>query len=110
MSDDTPTTVTAQIKDNVAKSGTWVRLAHMLVLALATWLAIGILWATALVQFLSQLLTGAPIARLSRFGAALAIYISEVTLFLTYSSEHKPFPYAPLPAVAEESKDGHATA
>ena len=101
---------TAQIKEHVVKSGTWIRLAHMLVLALAVWLAIGLLWATALVQFLSQLLTGAPIDRLSRFGAALATYISEVALFLTYGSEHKPFPYAPLPEVAEAGKDGHATA
>jgi hypothetical protein len=108
MSDDKG--VTLQIKVNVAKSGTWIRLAHMLVLALAVWLAMGMLWATALVQFLSQLLTGAPIERLSRFGAALAIYISEVALFLTYGSEHKPFPYAPLPEVAEAGKDGHATA
>jgi hypothetical protein len=107
MSDNTP--ITAQIKDNVAKSGTWIRLAHMLVLGLAAWLAMGLLWATALVQFLSQLLTGAPIERLSHFGAGLATYVSEVALFLTYSSEHKPFPYAPLPEVADQ-KGGHATA
>lgn len=107
MSDDTR--ITAQIKVNVAKSGTWVRLAHMLVLGLGAWLAMGLLWATALVQFLSQLLTGAPIERLSRFGAGLATYLNEVALFLTYSSEHKPFPYAPLPNVADET-GGHATA
>jgi Domain of unknown function (DUF4389) len=109
MTDDNRFT-TAQIKVHVAKSGTWVRLAHMLVLALAAWLAIGLLWATAIVQFLSQLLTGAPIERLSRFGTALAAYLSDAVLFLTFGSDHKPFPYAPLPEMAESDKDGHATA
>lgn len=101
---------TAQIKEHVAKSGTWIRLAHMLVLALAAWLAIGLLWATAIVQFLSQLLTGSPIDRLSRFGTALAAYLSDAVLFLTFGSNHKPFPYAPLPEMTEAGKDGHATA
>jgi Domain of unknown function (DUF4389) len=86
----------AKLADQVRNPITWTRLVHMLVLAVAMWVSVGILWTVTVIQFLSQLFTGRPFPTLTRFGASLAAYLAEVAAFLTYASEYKPFPYAPL--------------
>jgi hypothetical protein len=93
---DQPNVSSAKIADQVRNPSTWARFFHMLVLALAMWASVGILWVVTVVQFLSQLFTGQPFPALTRFGASLASYLAEIAAFLTYASEYKPFPYAPL--------------
>jgi len=101
MSDPT----TDDIKHHVKARDTWFRLGHMLVLALCLWLALGILWGTAIVQFLSMLLSGKPFASLAELGDVLGEYTRDVVRFLTYRSDEKPFPYTPLPRARDVSKD-----
>jgi hypothetical protein len=62
-----------------------------------------VLAAVAIFQLLAQLLTGGVNRRLQAFGANLAAYLHEITAFLTYASEDKPFPIGPWPGSGESA-------
>ena len=48
-------------------------------------------------QFLTSLFTGKPNDRLNRFGRNLAHYFQQITVYMTFATEEKPFPFAPWP-------------
>ena len=48
-------------------------------------------------QFLSSLFTGTHNERLARFGRNLARYFQQITVFMTFATEEKPFPFGPWP-------------
>jgi hypothetical protein len=85
------------LKRNLTSGPTWLRVLYMLLYGVgfyaAMWLMIGI----AIVQLIAKLASGASLARLDVFGAQLAVYMRELTAFLTFASEEKPFPLAPWP-------------
>lgn len=51
----------------------------------------------AVFQAIHTLVTGSPQTDLRRFGAALSQFLQQVVAYLTWSSDHKPFPFSDWP-------------
>lgn len=77
---------------------TWMRGVFMLLFAVAWSIAEVVLFAVVLFQFASVLFTRAPNERLQAFGRQIAAYVFAITLFFTYNSEDRPWPFAAWPA------------
>jgi hypothetical protein len=96
------------IVENLKQPAQWFRIALMLALAVALYLAGMVLTLLIIAQALFGLLTGADNRNLRELGAALTAYVRQVLDFLTYNSDFKPFPFAPFaaaPAPAETVTD-----
>lgn len=87
----------SDLTQHVKSRSTWVRLLFMLLFAVIFYIAEMVLFAVAAIQFLFKLFSGAPNARLTGFGAGLALFLAEVAAFLTYNTEDMPFPFADWP-------------
>ncbi len=89
--------MSSDIKENVTRRVIWLRLVFMIVLGVAFNVAEIITFAVVVFQFLASLFTGQPYDRLRRFGGNLARYLQQITAYLTFVTEEKPFPFAPWP-------------
>jgi len=69
----------------------------MVVLSVAFYVAEFITFAVVAFQFLASLFTGQPNDQLTRFGRNLARYFQQITVFMTFATEEKPFPFTPWP-------------
>ena len=98
MTDTTHDSVPQPSQRPFTDRDTWKRLVYTLLFVIAFNVAEIILWATTAVQFLFKLFTGGANEYLRGFGQSLGTFIYEVILFLTFQSEHKPFPFAPWPS------------
>lgn len=85
------------LKRNIADKDTWLRLPYMLVFGVAFYLAAGLLFAIALLQFLTKLFSGRVLDWPLNFGINLATYLGQIAQYLSYTSQDKPFPFAPFP-------------
>ena len=85
------------IKENVTRRSIWLRLVFMIVLGVAFNVAEFVTFAVVVFQFLASLFTGKPNDRLARFGRNLARYLQQVTVYMTFATEEKPFPFTPWP-------------
>lgn len=94
---------TAKIEDNLQSKETWRRLFFMLVLAACFGIAEFVTGAVILFQFAYVLITGEHNANLLRLGASLSRYLFDLSRYLTYSSEFRPFPFGPWPAEEAEA-------
>jgi len=86
------------LKRHVKDKDTWLRFIYLVVFGVAFYLSIGLTFATSVFQFLAKLFSGSSFEGLSDFGDNLASYQAQVTRFLTFASDEKPFPFAPFPA------------
>jgi hypothetical protein len=86
-----------ELKRNVSDKDTWLRLPYMIIFAVAFYLAAGLLFALALVQFLAKLFSGRVLEGPIGFGANLATYLGQIAQYLSYTSQEKPFPFAAFP-------------
>ena len=101
------------IVENLKQPAQWFRIAFMLALAVALYLAGTVLTLLIIAQALFGLLTGADNRNLRELGAALTAYVRQLLDFLTYNSEFKPFPFAPFasgPAPAETAENAETEA
>lgn len=87
-------------RKNLKDERTWRRLVYIVLFLIAFNVVEMILWALLIVQFLSKLFSGRPIARAAEFGGQLASYAHQVVCFLTFSADHTPWPFAPWPQAA----------
>jgi hypothetical protein len=83
-----------QFKRRLTRRSIWMRGLYMVLLAIAWGVARIVLTLTVLLQFLTVLFTGGANPTLLRFGHNLGIYVLEIIAFLTFNSEHRPFPFA----------------
>jgi len=90
-----------EIKKHVKDKDTWLRFVYLVVFGFAFYLSIVVTFATSIFQFLAKLFGGHSFAVLAEFGSNLATYQAQVTRFLTFSSDEKPFPFAPFPTKEE---------
>ncbi len=100
MADDTGN---LNLKENVSRRSIWIRLVYMIVLAIAYGVAEAVGFAVVVFQFLASLFTGNPNDRLARFGRNLARYFQQITLFMTFATEDKPFPFGSWPDEPHEA-------
>ncbi len=91
-----------EIKKHVKDKDTWLRFVYLVVFGIAFYLSIILTFATSIFQFLAKLFGGQSFAGLAEFGDNLAAYQAQVTRFLTFSSDEKPFPFAPFPTKKPE--------
>jgi hypothetical protein len=86
-----------EIKQRLQKNETWQRALYMLffifIYGISKFLVIGVM----LFQFLTTILTGNVNEQLLRFGQNLSTYLYQITIFLTYNSEQRPFPFSAWP-------------
>lgn len=86
-----------EIKQRILNKAIWTRGLFMLLFVLLSGVARLVIGVVAVFQFFSVLFTGAANARLLRLGQSLSVYIYQITLFLTFNSEWKPFPFGDWP-------------
>jgi len=85
------------LKKHVKDKDTWLRFVYLVVFGIAFYLSIGLTFAASIFQFLAKLFSGSSFEGLSEFGDNLGTYQSQVTRYLTFASDDKPFPFAPFP-------------
>ena len=89
-----------ELKANVKKQSTWIRLIYMILFVVFFNVAELVAGVVVVVQFLSKLVTGKANEHLSVFGQSLGIYLCEVMWFLTFHSDDMPYPCRPWPSKA----------
>ena len=92
-------------RESIRDRGTWLRGLHMLLLLLCLSLALMILYAVAAVQFASVLFTRRPFEPPLPFARSLSAYIAGIALFLTWTSDIKPWPWSPWPDTEVPASD-----
>lgn len=94
-----------QLKSNLTSSKHWVRLVYMLLFSFFLYIASFVVALLVVVQFVFALITGSDNGKLRQLGSSASLYIKDVLMFLTFNSEHKPFPFAdwPEPSVVNEA-------
>ena len=85
------------IKTNLRSKSIWVRGLFMLLFAVLYGVAEIVLLVVAVFQFGHALITGRPNDNATAFGYALGRYIFDITRFVTFNIEDKPFPFSPWP-------------
>ena len=86
-----------EIKQKILDKNTWLRGLYMLLFILISGVARFVIAVVVLFQFFSVLLTGNTNAQLLTLGQNLSTYIYQITLFLTFNSESRPFPFGDWP-------------
>lgn len=101
MSNDNPTVDQVTVEDsdngklekNLKSRTTWLRLVFMCIFGVLVSLASLVGSVVVVLGFLWVLFTGEVNRELRQTGQALASYIYQIALYLTYNSEAKPFPF-----------------
>ena len=86
-----------EIKQKILDTNTWLRGLFMLLFFLIAGVARFVIAVVVLFQFLSVLFSGNTNAQLLTLGQSLSTYIYQITLFLTFNSEQRPFPFSNWP-------------
>jgi Domain of unknown function (DUF4389) len=92
------------LKKNVKDKDTWLRFVYLVVFGIAFYISVLITFASSVLQFLAKLFSGSAFEGLAELGYNLATYQAQVTRYLTFSSDEKPFPFAPFPTRTDEPK------
>jgi hypothetical protein len=90
-----------ELKKNVKDKDTWLRFVYLVLFGAAFYLSILLTFAVSILQFLAKLFSGSSFVSLSDFGNSLAKYQAQVTRFLTFASDEKPFPFAAFPTKSQ---------
>jgi hypothetical protein len=86
-----------ELKQKILNKATWTRGLFMLLFVLLSGVARLVIAVVVLFQFVSVLFTGSANAQLLGFGQSLSTYVYQITLFLTFNSERRPFPFGAWP-------------
>lgn len=92
-----PNAPQSELAKNVSDKNTWLRLLYLLMFGLAFYISVLLVLVVSIFQFLAKLFTGQSFASLAEMGNNLATYQAQVTRFVTFASDEKPFPFAPAP-------------
>ncbi len=101
-----------KVVNNLKSESRWLRLAFMLLFAVVAYLAAFAVMLLAIIQAAHGFVTSDPNQRLLKLSASVNRYIFQITCFLTYNSDVKPFPFSDWPApeqsfVEGQDEDGH---
>ncbi len=91
-------------KDNLSSGSTWMRVVYMILFAVIFNIVEFVIAVVAVVQFLFRLFTGKVNQQLQALGQSVGAYVNEITVFLTYHTDDKPYPFAPWPKGAPGAK------
>ena len=90
---------------NLKSESRWLRLAFMVLFAVVAYLAAFVVILLAIAQAVHGFITDDPNPRLLKLSAGVNQYIFQITSFLTYNSDAKPFPFSDWPG--QEPGEGH---
>ncbi|MDH3688115.1 MAG: DUF4389 domain-containing protein [Gammaproteobacteria bacterium] len=99
-------------KNRIIDPNEWLRLLFMLLYAAVVFYVIKfIVTVILIIQFLSRLITGAPLERLRKFSAQVSAYGYEIFQYVSYNSDDKPFPFSDWPSglALQEASAGSTT-
>lgn len=94
---------TDEIKENIKSQDTWLRLLFIVIYSAVLWLASIVLAFVVILQFLSVLFTRSTQSNLLSFGGSLAEFVRQVVAYMTFNTEHKPFPFGDWPSATADS-------
>jgi len=83
----------SDLEKNVTRRSTWLRLIFMIIFGVLWGISRVVTAAVVVIQFFCVLLTGETNGQLKTLGHSLAIYAFQVTDYLTFNTEIKPFPF-----------------
>jgi hypothetical protein len=86
-----------ELKRHVSDKDTWMRFLFLVIFWAAFYIVATLTFAISLFQFLAKLFGGHNFPGLAEFGDNLASYQGQLVRFLTFSSDERPFPFAPFP-------------
>ncbi len=86
-----------EITQKLLNKETWLRGLFMLLFVFISGVARFVIAVVVLFQFFSVLFTGKTNVQLLLLGQNLSTYIYQITLFLTFNSEWRPFPFGAWP-------------
>ncbi|MDH5391722.1 MAG: DUF4389 domain-containing protein [Gammaproteobacteria bacterium] len=86
-----------ELKQNLKSHDTWSRILYMLLFVILYSLAEVVLTAVVVFQLILILLTGHKNERLLKLGQSLSTYIYQVLCYLTFNSNHQPYPFGGWP-------------
>lgn len=93
-----------ELKQNLQKNTTWMRILYIIIFAIIYWAVKFVIAVIVVFQIFTTLFTAKPNVALLIFGRGLSQYVYQIILFLTFNSEVRPYPFAPWPAEAPETK------
>ena len=100
-----------QIVDNLKQPVSWIRVVFMIGFAILLYVIIApVIFVLMIVQALFVLIAGECNANLKLLGAALAQYVLQILLFISYNSELRPFPFSDFPPLDEDGEEADAEA
>ena len=99
----------SEIKRNIGAGESWLRLLFMVVMAVLYTVALNVIVAVAVFQWLHLLFTGRSNRNVTGFSDGLASWTQQTMRYLLVNSEVKPYPFSPWP-VAEQAKPAKAAA
>jgi hypothetical protein len=85
------------IKENLKASKTWLRGLYIIIFAVFYSIAEIVLFAVVLFQFLLTLFTAQTNQRLLKLGQSLSTYIYQILMYITFNSDHQPYPFGAWP-------------
>lgn len=83
----------SDLEKNVTARSTWIRLIFMVICAFLWGISRVVTAAVVVIQFFYVLLSGNTNDQLKTLGHSLAIYAFEITDYLTFNTESRPFPF-----------------
>lgn len=93
-----------QVENKAIVKAKWIRGLYMLIFLVCGWVAVWLAIVITIFQFLSTLLTDNANDNLCKFGKSLGSYFSQIMDYLTYNTEHKPFPFSAWPGMQKLEK------
>ena len=98
----------AQVKEtreHVKQPGTWFRGLYILLFAVLFNIAELVVAAVVVFQFFHSLFTGNANKRLVTLGQSLSTYAYQLLTYLTYNSDHRPYPFGEWPKGAPNGRN-----
>jgi len=86
-----------ELKGHLKERKTWLRGLYMLLFAIFYTIAEVVITAVVIFQFLLTLFTGNSNERLLKLGQSLSTYVYQILQFLTFNSDHHPYPFGAWP-------------
>lgn len=80
-------------EEQVQDKDTWLRLFYIILFGLIFYVVFFVTCVVGVIQFVTRMLTGRPLASLQDFNTTLATYAHDLVAYITYASDMKPFPF-----------------
>jgi hypothetical protein len=90
------------LKKNVTDKGAWIHLGYLVLFSIVFYTSMWVVFLVSLFQFLAQLFSGTSFSGLREFGENLGTYQAQLSRYLSFASDEKPFPFAAFPSKTAE--------